>query len=145
MKKMPSVLNCSIHSRILDFPQFSRLGNMVKCGKVLTTLFMALNQQLLQGLTIITVSLEVLLVGQEDILLVGTPVGGTITQIVEGKAAAVMAVGHILLKDGAHLMHLVACLVGVLVVEVVVAMELELQVILKVVHMAVLQLVVAQT
>jgi len=73
MKKMSSVLKCSIHRRILVFPRFNRVDNMAKCGKVLPTLFMALNQQLLQqDIAIIIGSLEVPLVVQDGILLVGT-------------------------------------------------------------------------
>lgn len=150
MKKMPSVLKCSILSSIHVCPPFSRLGNNTpKCGKVLTTLFMGLNQQLLQDLAIIMESLEVLLVGQEDILLVGTLVGDTITRIVQVKEEeVVMEVGHILLKGGVHLMGQVVCPVGpvvVLVVGVEAAMELELQIILKVLLMVDRQLGVDQT
>ena len=150
MKKMPSVLKCSILSSIHVCPPFSRLGNNTpKCGKVLTTLFMGLNQQLLQDLAIIMESLEVLLVGKEDILLVGTLVGDTITRIVQVKEEeVVMEVGHILLKGGVHLMGQVVCPVGpvvVLVVGVEAAMELELQIILKVLLMVDRQLGVDQT
>jgi hypothetical protein len=130
MKKMPSVLKCSIHRRILIFPRFSRVDNMAKCGKVLPTLFMALNQQLLQDLAIIMGSLEA--------PLVGTLVGNTIIQIVEVREGVLVTeVDHVLLKGGGHLMGLVVCLqelVAVVVVEVL--SELELQIILKVVlHM----------
>jgi hypothetical protein len=106
---------------------------MAKCGKVLPTLFMVLNQQLLQDIAIIMGSLEVPLVVQDGILLVGTLVGNTIIQIVEVKEGLrVTAVDHILLKGGGHLMGLVVCLQEL----VVVALELELQIILKVVlHM----------
>ncbi|KAL9319594.1 hypothetical protein ACSQ67_011433 [Phaseolus vulgaris] len=136
------------HSRL---PLFSRLvSSTLKCDKVLTTLFMGLNQELLQGLAIIMGSLEVPLVGLEDILLVGTLVGDTITRIVEVKEeeVAVMAVGHILPKGGVHRMVQVVCLVGpvvVLVVGVVVAMELELQIILQVLLMVDQQQGVVQT
>jgi hypothetical protein len=135
MKKMPSVLKCRIHSSIPVFLRFNRV-DMPKCGKVLTTLFMALNQQVLQDLAIIMGSLEVPLVVQEGILRVGTPVGDTIIQIVEVKEGVrVMAVDHILLKGGGHLMGLVVCLQE-LVVVLVVEVALELQIILKVVlHM----------
>ncbi|RHN81053.1 putative protein-serine/threonine kinase [Medicago truncatula] len=92
-------------------PRFNRVDNMVKCGKVLPTLFMALNQQLLQDIAIIMGSLEVPLVVQDGILLVGTLVRNTIIQIVEVKEGVlVTAVDHILLKGGGHLMGLVdAC------------------------------------
>jgi hypothetical protein len=149
MKKMPNVLKCSIHSSIPVFRRFSRVDNMAKCGKVLLILFMVLNQQLLLDQAIIMGSLEGPLVGQEDILLVGTLVGDTIIQIVEVKEGVlVMAVDHILLKREEHLMGLVVCLQDlaavVLVVEVAVAMELEvvLQIILKVVLHMVDQVVV---
>lgn len=150
-KKMPSVLKCSILNSIRGCPLFSRLvSSTLKCDKVLTTLFMGLNQELLQGLAIIMGSLEVPLVGLEDILLVGTLVGDTITRIVEVKEeeVAVMAVGHILPKGGVHRMVQVVCLVGpvvVLVVGVVVAMELELQIILQVLLMVDQQQGVVQT
>jgi hypothetical protein len=129
MKKMPNVLKCSIHSSIPVFRRFSRVDNMAKCGKVLLTLFMVLNQQLLLDQAIIMGSLEGPLVGQEDILLVGTLVGDTIIQILEVKEGVlVMAVDSILLKWEGHLMCLVVCLQ-----DPAVAMELELQTILKVV------------
>ena len=77
---------------------------MAKCGKVIPILFMALNQQLLQDIAIITGSLEVPLVVQDGILLVGTLVGNTIIRIVEVKEGVlVTAVDHILLKGGGHL------------------------------------------
>jgi hypothetical protein len=141
MKKMPNVLKCSIHSSIPVFRRFSRVDNMAKCGKVLLILFMVLKQQLLLDQAIIMGSLEGPLVGQEDILLVGTLVGDTIIQIVEVKEGVlVMAVDSILLKWEGHLM----CLVGIQ--DPAVAMELELQTILKVVpHMVDWLLVVGQT
>jgi len=101
---MSSVLKCSIHRRILVVPRFNRVDNMAKCGKVIPILFMALNQQLLQDIAIITGSLEVPLVVQDGILLVGTLVGNTIIRIVEVKEGVlVTAVDHILLKGGGHL------------------------------------------
>ena len=146
MKKWLSVRKCSTHSHTLVFPPFSSLGNMPKCGQDQTNQFMALNPKFLQDLPIIMGSPEVHLVGQEDILLVGTLVGDTITRIVQVKEEeVVMEVGHILLKGGGHLTGPIVCLVAVLVAVVPAAM-LELQIIPnKVVHMGAQQLVVART
>ena len=117
---------------------------MAKCGQDLTSQFMGLNHQLQQDLATTMGNLEVPLVVPEDIHLVGTLVGDTVTQIVEVKVEEVlMAVRHTLLKVRVHLMGLVVCRVLVIVVEVVV--DMEVQIIPRVVHMVGLQVVVAQT
>ena len=145
MKKWLSVRKCSTHSHTLVFPPFSSLGNMPKCGQDQTNQFMALNPKFLQDLPIIMGSPEVHLVGQEDILPMGTQVEDTVTQIEQVKVVLVMAVDLILLKGGGRLMGPIVCLVVVLVAVVPAAM-LELQIIPnKVVHMGAQQLVVART
>lgn len=145
MKKWLSVRKCSTHSHTLVFPPFSSLGNMPKCGQDQTNQFMALNPKFLQDLPIIMGSPEVHLVGQEDILPMGTQVEDTVTQIEQVKVVLVMAVDLILLKGGGHLTGPIVCLVAVLVAVVPAAM-LELQIIPnKVVHMGAQRLVVART
>ena len=116
---------------------------MAKCGQDLTSQFMGLNPQLQRDLATTMGNLEVPLVVREDTHLVGTLVGDTITQVVEVKVEEVlMAMGHIL-KVRVHLMGLVVCRVLVIVVEVVV--DMEVQIIPRVVHTVGLQVVVAQT
>lgn len=146
MKKWLSARKCSILSSILVFPPFSSQGNMHKCDQDLTKIYMVLNPKLLRDLVTIMGSLEVHLVGQEDIHQAGTLVEDTITLIGEVKEGVAMAAGLILLKGEGHLMVPAACLVVVLAEEVVVAMESEPQLIpSKGVHMVGLALVVAQT
>ncbi|RZB67351.1 Cyclin-dependent kinase C-2 isoform B [Glycine soja] len=145
MKKWLSVRKFSTHNLTLVFPPFSSLDNMAKCGQDQTNQFMVLNPKLRQDLHIIMGSPGVHLVGQEDILPMGTQVEDTITQIEEVKVVVVMAVDLILLKGGGHLTGPIVCLVAVLVAVVPAAM-LELQIIPnKVVHMGAQRLVVART
>lgn len=142
MKKLQSDRSCNTHS-MHAFHLFSSLDKHThKCDQYLTNLFMGLNNQLLQGLAIISESLVDLqvLVG----ILVEIPLLDTTTQVVVVK---VVMVTHNMLKDEVvHPMGLVACLVLVLGEElvVVVVMAWGLQITHRMVHiLVVLVLVVA--
>lgn len=147
MKKMLSVRNCSTSSSMVGFPPLNSLGRHIhKCVQALISPCIVLSPRLLQGLATIMGSLEDLLVDQADIPQV-EQVGDTTTLIVVVKVVVVMVVGHILHRGELHHMAQVVCLVHLhMGVEGVVAMELVVQIILKVVHlMVVLVLVVVRT